>query len=918
MGEMDSSLGYIQRCNSFQDTRVASRIRSWRRVQCLFMALSPGTKLGPYEIVSKIGAGGMGDVWRARDSRLNRDVALKTLPPALADDSSRMARLQREAQVLGSLSHPNIAPIFGLEEAGGVRALVMELVEGPTLAERIAAGPIPLDEALALARQIADALEAAHEKGIVHRDLKPANIKLTADSQVKVLDFGLAKVFESEAASGNPTNSPTLTLEATRAGVIMGTAGYMSPEQARGKPVDKRADIWAFGVVLFEMLTGKTTFEGETVSDTLAAVLRADIDWKQLPAGTPPKVRRLLQRCLERDVKKRLRDIGDAWIEMDAPDEPIAAAAQDRRAGMWWLGWAAAVLTGGAGAGWALLHRPSAQPRPVVRWTYSQKAYFGIPVLSRDGTRLEFSELAGVNPRLVLRMMDQVEAKPLPGGDNMYFGDFSPDGQWIAAFMGQTEVKLKKIPVTGGTAITLADVTSPSGVSWGDDGTIVFSAGKGLMRISSSGGSPETLTAPDSKKGETSHRTPHFLPGSRAVLFTIASGTGTQIAVFDLKKRAYHVVASNGQDGRYVPTGHLVYERGSTLFAAPFDAGKLAVTGSEAPVVEAMSLNGPTSSIAEYAFSDTGLLVYMEGATGQAGGTTMGWLDLQGQQQAISDTALWGTGRLSPDGRRIANGIYTSTTAAGSPQDIWVFDTERKIKTRITFGGANATPIWTPDGRRITYSATVDGKSGIYWVPADGSGKPEQLLATDSLPTPGSWSPDARFLLYSQGVDRKPERIWVLPVSGGVAGKPYPLHDAEAYESSAQVSPDGHWVAYISRETGQFEVYLQPFPGPGGKERVSTQGGDSVRWARNGRELYYRVVSGEGALVAVAVQTSPQLHLGLPKVLTKGVFGTTFDSAPDGKRFLVEMIGGMDPGGRRMVGVDNWFEELARRVPVKP
>jgi serine/threonine-protein kinase len=883
------------------------------------MPLSPGDKLGPYEIVAPLGAGGMGEVWRARDSRLNRDVAIKTLPAALAADANRMARLQREAQVLASLSHPGIAPIFGLEEAGGVRALVMELVEGPTLAERIAAGPIPLDEALALAHQIADALEAAHEKGIVHRDLKPANIKLTADNKVKVLDFGLAKAFEGEAASGNLTNSPTLTLDATGAGMIMGTAGYMSPEQARGKPVDKRADIWAFGVVLYEMLTGKTTFEGETVSDTLAAVLRADIDWKQLPAGTPPKVRRLLHRCLERDVKKRLRDIGDAWIEIDAPDDPAAASpVPPRQKGLWWLGWAAAVAIGGAGLGWALLHRPSAEPRAVVRWTYAQKAYFGVPVLSRDGTRLEFSELVGVTPWLMLRMMDQVEAKPLAGGDNMYFGDFSPDGQWIAAFMGLTDAKLKKIPVTGGTSITLADVAAPAGVSWGDDGTIVFSAGKGLMRISSSGGTPETLTTPDSKKGETSHRTPHFLPGSRTLLFAIRSGTESQIAVLDVKKRTYHVVANNGHDGRYVPTGHLVYERGATLFAAPFDAGKLAVTGPEAPVVEAVSVNGPSASIAEYTFSDNGLLVYIEGATGLLGGTTMGWVDLQGQPQAISETTLWGTGRLSPDGRRIANGIYASTTTAGSPQDIWVFDTERKIKTRVTFGGANGTPVWTPDGRRITYSATADGKSGIYWVQADGSGKPEQLLATDAASAPSSWSPDGKFLLYSQTADRKPARIWVLPVSGGVAAKPYPLHDAQAYESDAQISPDGRWVAYESQETGQMEVYVQPFPGPGGKERVSTEGGDSVRWAHNGRELYYRVVMGEGAVVGVDFQTSPQLHLGLPKVLATGVFGTTFDAAPDGKRFLVELLGSTDPGGRRMVGIDNWFEELKRRVPVKP
>jgi serine/threonine-protein kinase len=484
--------------------------------------------------------------------------------------------------------------------------------------------------------------------------------------------------------------------------------------------------------------------------------------------------------------------------------------------------------------------------------------------------------------------------------------------------MGLVDVKLKKIPVTGGTAITLADLAAPSGVSWGDDGTIVFSGGKGLMRVSSAGGTPETLTTPDSKKGETSHAAPHFLPGARALLFTIKSGAASQIAVLDLKKGGYRVVANNGQDGRYVPTGHLVYNRGATLFAVPFDAEKLAATGSEAPVVEGVSTNGPASSTAEYTFSDSGSLVYIESTSGGAGGTTMGWADRQGQQQqAISETVLWGTGRLSPDGRRIANGVYTSATTAGSPQDIWVFDTERKIKTRVTFGGVNADPIWTPDGRRITYSATVDGKRGIYCVPADGSGKPELLLATDSAPTPSSWTPDGKFLLYSQGVDKKPSRIWVLPVAGGVAGKPYPLHDAQAYEADAQVSPDGRWVAYVSQETGQPEIYVQPFPGPGGKERVSTQGGDSVRWARSGRELFYRVLTGESGVMAVDFQAGPHLQLGLPKVLIKGTFGTTFDVAPDGKRFLVEMVGGTDPGGRRMVGVDNWFDELKRRVPVK-
>ena len=882
------------------------------------MALSIGSRVGPYEITGPIGAGGMGEVYRAHDSRLNRDVAIKTLPAGFSSDSDRMARFQREAQALAALSHPNIASIYGLEESTGGRSLVMELVEGQTLAERIAAGPIPLEEALGLARQIGDALEAAHEKGIIHRDLKPANIKLTPDGKVKVLDFGLAKAFDSTAISGDVTSSPTLTLDSTRAGVILGTAGYMSPEQARGKPVDKRADIWAFGVVLFEMLTGKMTFEGETVSDTLAAVLRADIDWRQLPAGTPPKVRRLLQRCMERDARKRLRDIGDAWLEIDAPDEaPVVVAAPQPAAPKraWWIPWAAAALLGGAGLAWGLLHRTPVPQRPVVRWMYTQKEFFAVPALSHDGARLAVTELEGGTPRLALRMMDQREGKSIPGSDGMYFPEFSPDGQWIVAFVGVRESKLKKIPVTGGTAITLAEGLSASqGASWGDDDSIVFSGGKGLMRISSSGGAAQTLTTPDSKKGEMGHRTPHFLPGSRAVLFSIAAGNSNQIAVLDLKTGKYRVLVANGQDGRYVPTGHLVYLRSGTLFAAPFDLGRVAMAGPEAPVIEAVSTNGPNSALGEYAFSDSGLLVYMEGS-GQGSGTVMGWVDRQGQQQALSEAQLWGTGRLSPDGTRVANEIEGADQSSG---DLWVFEIERHTKTRLTFGGKNGDPAWTSDGKRITFGATVGGKSGLYTVPADGSAKPELLTATDAFPSPSSWSPDGKWLLYTAVPDGKASRIFMLPVSGGAAGKPAPLHDTDAFEAGAQISPDGKWVTYVSAESGQQEVYVHPFPGPGGKERVSTEGGNSVRWSHDGKEIFYMIRSGgEPGILSVGFQTTPSLHVGLPTPLVKAFFGTTWDPSPDGKRFMIEQIPGAEATGRRMDGVDNWFKELGERVPLK-
>jgi eukaryotic-like serine/threonine-protein kinase len=890
------------------------------------MPLNPGTKLGPYEILEPLGAGGMGEVYRGRDPRLNRDVAIKVLPAALAGDASRMARLQREAQVLASLSHPHIAALYGLEESDAQYALVMELADGQTLAERISAGRIPLDEALAIARQIGEALECAHDKGIVHRDLKPANIKLTGDGKVKVLDFGLAKAFEAEAASGAPAaNSPTLTLEATRAGMILGTAGYMSPEQARGKPVDKRADIWAFGVVVFEMLAGRSAFEGESVSDTLAAVLRADIEWGLLPADTPPPVRRLLERCLERDPKRRLRDIGDAWLLLETPDAPAPAPPRSRFQA--WLPWAAAVVIAAAGIGWGLLHPPPAQPRAVTRWTYAQKDLFFGPTLSRDGTRLLYVEVRGDKPGLTLRALDQTEGKPIPGTDGRFSAALSPDGQWMVTV--GSDGKLTKLPVTGGTGITIAEGQVRSAF-WGDDDHIVFATPKGLMRVPAAGGTAQTLTEVDKAKGELSHVNQFVLPGARAVLFTVTSGSAAQVVLLDLKNNTRRVLVQDGADARYVPTGHLVFIRGNTLFAAPFHLSKLVLAGAEAPVIEGVAASG---SVGGYSFSDTGLLVYMEGSGGFGAKSNLYWSDRGGKLEELSDTQYWGTGRLSPDGRHIANSI-SNVGAPDASSEIWTFDVERRTRTRLTFDGKNANPIWSPDGRTITYGGSPDGKAGLYRVAADGSSRPELLLATTSIPTPTSWSPDGKKLLYSQAEGEKP-RIWVLPVTvstavstavntaGSAAGKPEPLHDATALEMDAQFSPDGRWVAYVSNESGRPEVYIQPFPGPGAKTRVSTNGGAAVRWARSGREIFYRGTSADEGVMSVDVQSAPMvgggLRLGLPRLLIKIQFFSTWDTTPDGKRFLVEQSPALADGsaGRRMVGINDWFEELKRRVPVK-
>ena len=788
------------------------------------MPFTPGSRIGPYEISGKLGEGGMGEVYRAHDGRLNRDVAVKALPASFAADPERLVRFQREAQVLAALSHANIAAIYGLEESGGSPALVMELIEGLTLAERIQVGPIPSEEALSIARQLAEALETAHEKGIVHRDLKPANIKITPEGQVKVLDFGLAKALATEAPEGSlPGNSLTLTLESTRAGMILGSPGYMSPEQARGKPADKRADIWAFGVILYEMLTGHVAFEGETLTDSLAAILRADIEWHRIPAETPPWVIRLLKRCLERDPKRRLRDIGDAWIESDAPatapPAAVATVAPVRR--NHWMPWAVAILFGGGAIVGDLWHRTPTAPQPVMRSWYSQDKFFGLVSISRDGSRLVYGDTGAESPmHLVLRMADQLNPQAVPGGENAVFPFFSPDGEWIGYF-ALNDRKLRKIRISGGSPINVTDVVEPAGGEWTADDMIYFSSPAGIRRVPAAGGAAEQLTKLDMAK-ETSHAFPHLIPGHNAVLFTILTHSTPKVAIADLKsKGAPRILVENASTGRYLPTGHLIYVRGSGMFAAPFDVSKLAITGPEVPVVDGISgVNGS----GDFDVSNNGTLLYMMGSEGSAGRTVVGVADEKGVVTSASEELPWGTGRLSPDGKRVASDIHQTSPDTG---DIWVRELERKTGIRISFEGQNASPIWTRDGRRLYWGANVAGKTGIYSAPSDGSGKAQLVLETGVMPTPGSLTPDGRTLLYTiLPVGGKTE-IWqvALNPSGG-AVQPARVHQSpSSAESIPELSPDAKWLAYISTETGSREIYVQPFPGSGGKVRVSTQGG---------------------------------------------------------------------------------------------
>jgi hypothetical protein len=594
------------------------------------LTLPSGTRLGPYEILAPLGAGGMGEVYRARDGKLNRDVAIKVLPEAVAEDAERLARFQREAQVLASLNHPHIAAIYGLEKSGNIEALVLELVEGETLADRIAGGPIPVDEALGIARQIAEALEAAHGRGIVHRDLKPANVKITPEGKVKVLDFGLAKALTGDRSSPDVTHSPTLTAAATQAGVVIGTAAYMSPEQARGKSVDKRADIWAFGVVLYEMLAGRKAFEGETVSDTLAAVLRADIDWAALPRETPPSVRRVLRRCLDRDPKTRIHDVADARLELDeAPDTGAVASpavsASGRRA-PFLLALVALALATLAGWWMALRPRPVAAAPPPIRFAVTLPATDQIPFddmpvldLSRDGLRLVFVSDHDGRHQLFVRTRDRIEPRPVAGTEGASSPFFSPDAQWIAYF---ADGKLKKVPTEGGVAMTLADAPNNRGGVWLGDDSIVYAPDftSGLMRVSSRGGKPETLTNPDGARGERTHRWPTYLPGpDAAVLFTIGmlKGPGNyddaHIAVWEPATRKMRSVFEGGSMARYAPSGHLIFLRAETLFALPFDAKNRRTTGEPVALNERVS-SDPSSGVAYAALGTDGSFAWVPAA----------------------------------------------------------------------------------------------------------------------------------------------------------------------------------------------------------------------------------------------------------------------------------------------------------------
>ncbi len=712
------------------------------------MPPSAGTKLGSYEVLAQIGAGGMGEVYQAHDTKLGRDVAIKVLPEAFAHDPERLSRFQREAKLLASLNHPNIATIHGLEESNGTHYLVMELVSGENLAQRLKRdGAVPVEESLTIAKQIAEALEAAHEKGIIHRDLKPANVKLTPEGKVKVLDFGLAKAFAGDASTEDIGNSPTLSMAATMQGVILGTAAYMSPEQAKGKAVDKRTDIWAFGAVLYELLTGKQAFHGEDVSDILGAVLRMEPDWSRLPENTPPAIHRLLHRCLQKDRRQRLQDATDVRFEIEdtiaAPKDSGATQAAPASTSKLLLAVAAVLAIVAVVTSWVAWRatRPVEQAlRPLVRLDVDlgPDVSLGSPagtdeIISPDGTRIVYVSQG----RLFTRRLDQPNATELAGTQGANAPFFSPDGQWVAFF---TSGKLQKISVDGGSAIALCDAANAPGGSWGEDGNIIaaLSSTSGLSRIPSAGGPPTPVT--DLQNGEITHRWPQILPGGKAVLFTASPNAtafdGANIEVMSLADHRRKTLVRGGTFGRYLPSGHLVYVNRGTLFAVPFDVDRLEVHGTPAPVLDQIGYTTVQGS-AQLDFSQTGTLIYRSGGAG-GGLVTVAWLDGAGKVQALlAKPGAYGNPSLSPDGQRLAMDVTD-----GSGTDTWAYDWQRDTMTRLTFTGTAVHPVWSPDGRYIVFR-TNPGE-GLSVIRSDGSGKPQSLTQSKDAQIPWSFAPDGK------------------------------------------------------------------------------------------------------------------------------------------------------------------------------
>jgi Tol biopolymer transport system component len=882
-----------------------------------------GQRLGPYEIVSWLGSGGMGDVYRARDTALGRDVAIKILPDLFALDAERRARFEREARLLASLNHPRIGAIYGFEQRDGAYGLVLELVEGETLAQHLRAGPVPVREALAIARQIAEALEAAHEKGIIHRDLKPANVVLSQDGAIKVLDFGLAKARLDES-SQDLSHSPTITAGGTRAGVLLGTAAYMSPEQARGKVVDKRTDIWAFGCVLYELLTGSKAFAGDTVSDTLASILERAPDWSALPSTTPPTVRRLLQRCLEKDRKLRLHDIADARIEIDdALERPaeVAGGVPRRKRVLRIVLWMVPALFGAALiAGFAIRAVTPARPAAVTRFAISPpdsvELGFGM-ALSPDGRTLVYSGVHTTGRRLYRRTLDALESVPIRGTDGATLPFFSPDGATVGFVVDRT---IRRVPLQGGTATTVSEAGAGGGSpTWLADDTIVFGTeGRGLMRVPAAGGELRRLTTLDAERGELEHRWPVVLPRGRAIAFTIHYGgqdsQRTHAVSLDSGERV-QLVQGNG--ARFLSSGHIVFQRGGSLWIAPFDERALKLTAPPTAAVEGVGIALDWSP--KIAVATSGSLAFATGGEPYPPRTLV-WVDRLGREQTIDAPGRsWYWPQISPDGRRIGLHIMDPVN-----MDAWIYELDHGPLIRMTYHAhQDGFPLWSPDGKHVVFWSRQGGGPGdLYRRSADLSGSEVRLTTSREFTymTPFAWADGGKLLVFQEdsrgdtGLD-----IGVIPIEG--THTPRLVIKGPSDEGRPAMSPNGRWIAYQSNLSGRWEVYVQPFPDLNGRWQVSTQGGLAPLWGPNGRELFYR---NGNAVMSVGVETAGNtFRYSTPVVLFEGSYvpertgagdARSYDLAPDGKRFL--MMKEPAPPPTQIVVISNWVEEVKRLVPI--
>jgi Tol biopolymer transport system component/tRNA A-37 threonylcarbamoyl transferase component Bud32 len=898
------------------------------------MAILPGRRLGPHEILSAIGAGGMGEVYKARDTRLDRIVAIKVLPAHLADRSELRERFEREARTIASLNHPHICTLHDIGQQDGTDFLVMEYLEGETLAQRLLKGSLPIDLVLQYAIEISDALDKAHRKGVTHRDLKPGNIMLTK-SGTKLLDFGLAKLKQEATPANVPLSElPTANDALTAQGTIVGTLQYMAPEQLEGKEVDARTDIFAFGTVVYEMATGKRAFEGKSQASLIAAILeREPPTMSSLQPMTPPALDRTIRTCLAKDVDSRWQSASDLerefkWISESGSQVALAPAAAVKglrtlsRRGMIII--VGVVLLASAIGSLATLNlRQAVAPTllPVTRTVINLSAgqqLAGLDngpaiALSPDGSHLVYVARQGGVQQIYLHAMDSLESNPIPGTEGASNPFFSPDGQWLGFFAGG---KLMKVSASGGAAIALGEASLPVGASWGNQGTIAFapSSVAPIQLVPDAGGAAQVLT--HLEKGENSNRWPEFLPSNRALLFVAgtaaANWINSRVVVRSAATGEQRNLIQGATHPHYALSGHLVYAQGVSLVAVPFDPQRLAVTGTGVPVVQGV-LQSPISGAAQYSFSSTGSLVYVPGSV-QSAQSRLVWVRRDGTEQLLGAPAhAYFNPRVSPNGREVA------VTVTDKEAQIWLYDLLRETLTRLTFvGNVNNAPVWTPDGKRIAFNSNSNTKGtlNIFWQLADGSGGIEQLTTSEFIQAPVSFSRDGQLLCFLEINPATGFDIWILQVRDH---KAQPFLRTPFNESAPQLSPDGRWLAYISTESGRYEIYVQPYPGPGGKWQISTEGGTEPVWNPNGRELFYRSGS---KMMAVDILTQPSFVAGRPRMLFEGPYLPTpltnpnYDVSPDGQRFLMLKPSESAEAAPTQINVVlNWFEELKRHVP---